>query len=152
MAQGLKVINYFYYFPIISPLGRAWPFIWQTEIPFTQGYLMQSLVEIGPVVLEKKMKMWKVYRWTDRQTDDGRQGIRKAHLSFQLRWAKNLLHDYIATYFKVVRGFTACLKTYSENLTDTSIGLKNLYPKIFWNSSAYYVVTKQLYLKGTNVD
>ena len=35
------------------------------------------------------MKMWKVYRQTDRQTDDGRQVIRKAHLSFQLRWAKN---------------------------------------------------------------
>ena len=26
--------------------------------------------------------------WTDRQTDEGRQVIRKAHLSFQLRWAK----------------------------------------------------------------
>ena len=56
---------------------------------------MPSLVEIGPVVLEKKMKMWKVYRQTDRQTDrrtdDGRHVIRKAHLSFQLRWAKNTL-------------------------------------------------------------
>ena len=31
---------------------------------------MPSLVEIGPVVLGKKMKMWKVYRQTDRQTDD----------------------------------------------------------------------------------
>ena len=31
---------------------------------------------------------------TDRQTDDGRQVIRKAHLSFQLRWAKNyMLHS-----------------------------------------------------------
>ena len=59
---------------------------------------MPSLVEIGPVVLEKKMKMWKVYRLTDgqtdRQTDDGRQVIRKAHLSFQLRWAKNISHDF----------------------------------------------------------
>ena len=53
---------------------------------------MPSLVEIGPVVKEKKMKMWKVYRQTDGrtdgQTDDERQVIRKAHLSFQLRWAK----------------------------------------------------------------
>ena len=30
---------------------------------------MPSLVEIGPVVLEKKMKMLKVYRQTDRRTD-----------------------------------------------------------------------------------
>ena len=68
----------------------------QTWIPFTQGCFVPSLVEIGPVVLKKKMKMWKVYRQTDgrdRQTDgqidDGRQVIRKAHLSFQLRRAKN---------------------------------------------------------------
>ena len=58
---------------------------------------MPSLVEIGPVVLEKKSKIGKVYRrtdrqtdgqtdgQTDRQTDDGRKAIRKAHLSFQLR-------------------------------------------------------------------
>ena len=29
--------------------------------PFTQRCFVPSLVEIGPVVLEKKMKMWKVY-------------------------------------------------------------------------------------------
>ena len=44
------------------------------------------------MVLEKMMKMWKVYRPTDgrmdRQTEEGRQVIRKDHLSFQLRWAK----------------------------------------------------------------
>ena len=56
---------------------------------------MPSLVEIGPLVLDKKMKMWKVYRQTDRQRDrqtdrktDGQIVIRKAHLSFQLRLAK----------------------------------------------------------------
>ena len=54
-----------------------------TWIPFTQGCFVPSLVEIGPVVLEKKSKIGKVYR----QTDDGRQAIRKAYLSFQLRWA-----------------------------------------------------------------
>ena len=81
-------------------LLTSWEFIGssfeQTWIPFTQGCFVPSLVEIGPVVpvvLEKKMKMWKVYRQTDgrtdRQIDAGRQVIRKAHLSFQLRWAKN---------------------------------------------------------------
>ena len=54
---------------------------------------MPNLAEIGPVDLEKKSKIGKVYRWTDRQTDgqtdDGRKEIRKAHLSFQLRRAKN---------------------------------------------------------------
>ena len=33
----------------------------QTWIHFTQGYFVSSLVEIGSVVLEKKMNMWKVY-------------------------------------------------------------------------------------------
>ena len=37
-------------------------------------------------------RRWKCEKFTDRQTDgptdDGRQVIRKAHLSFQLRWAK----------------------------------------------------------------
>ena len=65
------------------------PLFEQTWIPFTQGYFVPSLVEIGPVILEKKMKMWKVYRQTDGRTDDRQQVIRKAHLSFQLRWAKN---------------------------------------------------------------
>ena len=68
----------------LSPLweGRG-PSFEQTWIPFTQGYFVPSLVEIGLVVLEKKMKMWKVYRQTDGRTDgwtnDGRQVIRKAH-------------------------------------------------------------------------
>ena len=32
--------------------------------------------------------MWKVYRQTDGQTDDGQQVIRKVHFSVQLRWVK----------------------------------------------------------------
>ena len=54
----------------LSPLGKGrGPSFEQIWIPFTQGCFVPSLVEIGPVVLEKKMKMWKVYRQTDRQTD-----------------------------------------------------------------------------------
>ena len=55
---------------LLSPLweGRG-PSFEHTWIPFTQGYFVPSLVEIGPVVLEKKMKMWKVHRQTDGRTD-----------------------------------------------------------------------------------
>ena len=70
--------------------GRG-PSFEETWILFAQGYFVPNLVEIGPVVLEKKMKMWKVYRQTDGRTDNGRQVIRKVHLSFQLRWAENLI-------------------------------------------------------------
>ena len=82
-------VNVFSLFRNYLPLekGRAL-FKKKTWINFTQEFGWN-----GPMVLEKKMKMWKVYRGTDartdRQTDDGRQVIRKAHLSFQLRWAKN---------------------------------------------------------------
>ena len=89
----------------LSPLWEGLgPSFEQTGIPFTQGYFMQSLVEIGAVVLEKKMKMWKVYRWTDRQTDrqtdDGRQVSRKTHLSFQLRWAENVKLSFLNYIYK----------------------------------------------------
>ena len=48
-AEDFKILSmYFCYFVIISHWKRAWPFI------FTQGCLVPSLVEIGPVVLEKK--------------------------------------------------------------------------------------------------
>ena len=64
-------------------------FIEQTWIPVIQRCFVPNLVEIGWMALEKKSKMWKVYRQTDGQTDIGRQVIRKAHLSFQFRWAEN---------------------------------------------------------------
>ena len=43
------------------PLEKGVPLYEQTWIPITQGHFVLSLVEIGLVVLEKKMKMWKVY-------------------------------------------------------------------------------------------
>ena len=83
--------KYFHYFIIslLSSLGKGrGPSFEQTWISFTQGCFVPSLVEIGPVLLEK-MKMWKVYRRTDRQ-----QKIRKAHFSFQLTWVKIMPHDH----------------------------------------------------------
>ena len=82
----------------ISQLSTLWkrcgPSLEQIWISFTRGYFVPSLVAIGPVVLEKKMKIWKVYRQTDRWWQ---QVIRKAYLSFQLRWAKKY---YIAMLFQ----------------------------------------------------
>ena len=46
---------YFHYFVIISPWKRAGSFIWTNLNPFTQRCFEPSLVEIGPVVLEKKI-------------------------------------------------------------------------------------------------
>ena len=53
------------FFPAILKLslleeGQGPSYEW-IFIPFTQWCFVPSLVEIGPVVLEKKMNMWKVY-------------------------------------------------------------------------------------------
>ena len=54
------------------------------ESSSTENFFVWNLVETGQLVL----KMWKVYRWTDRQTEEW-QVIRPAHSSLQLRWAKS---------------------------------------------------------------
>ena len=41
--------------------------------PFIQGCFVPSLVEIGPVVLENKLTMWKVYENDDDDNDDGQR-------------------------------------------------------------------------------
>ena len=78
--EFFNFVNVFSLFHNHLPLE---PLIWTNLNP-----LHQSLVEIGPVVLEKSMKMWKVY---DNANNIDRQGqilIRKAHLSLRLRWDK----------------------------------------------------------------
>ena len=76
-----------------SPLwkGRG-PSFEQTWIPFTQGCSVPSLVEIGPVVLEKKIfKVVNLFLLFPNHLPFGKDvALRKVHLSFQLRWAKNI--------------------------------------------------------------
>ena len=61
--------------PIISIfLKTKWSLFVKAWVHFTQGCFVPSLVKIGPVVPEKKMKMWNVYRQTDRQTDGRTDG------------------------------------------------------------------------------
>ena len=64
----------------------------KSECSSTKNALFPILVEIDSTVFEKKMKMWKVNRWTDRWTDDTQPMIRKAYLRFQIRWAKDACH------------------------------------------------------------
>ena len=62
---------YFHYFIIISPWKITGPFIWTNLNPLHPKRFVPSLVEIDPVVLEKKMKMWKVYAKAQEEDDDG---------------------------------------------------------------------------------
>ena len=77
MVLKKKIFIRFNLFFLIFQLSSLWewrgPSFEKTWIPFTQGYYVPSLVEIDQVVLENKMKMWKVYRRTDRRTDEGDQ-------------------------------------------------------------------------------
>ena len=80
---------YLRYFLIISAWKRVRPFIWTNLNPLhprTQECFVPSLVEIGPVVLEKKRKCEK-FMISTTMADNWQSVIRKAHLSLWLRWA-----------------------------------------------------------------
>ena len=51
---------YFRYFVTISSFKKAWPFVWNLN-PFIQGCFLPSLVDIGPLVVKKLIKMLNVY-------------------------------------------------------------------------------------------
>ena len=73
----LNIVNEFSLFRNYLPLEKGMALhLNKTWIPFTQGYFVQSLVEIGPVVLEKKMKMLKVYDNANDDDDNDNDGQR----------------------------------------------------------------------------
>ena len=87
-------LMYFCYFRIIPLWIKGMALRWTNLNFFTNGCFVPSLVEIGPMVLKKNSKIWKVYRktdrcnvpnlgeiQTDRQTEDGQEAIWKADLS-----------------------------------------------------------------------
>ena len=95
---------YFRYFVIIAPWKRAGPFIWTNLNPLHPRMLCAKFGWNWPSSSGEEVEnvnSLQTYGQTDRrtdgQTDDGRQVIRKAHLSFQLRWSKQLqpFHDVV---------------------------------------------------------
>ena len=79
------------YIVIISTWERKWPFIWTNLNPIHLRMLCAKLdwnwrSDSGE---EFKMKMWQVYRLTDRRTDDVDACDQTSSLEFQLGWAKN---------------------------------------------------------------
>ena len=52
------------------PLVKSGSFIWTNLNTLHKGFFVPSFVKIGQVVLEKKSKIRKIYRWADMQTDD----------------------------------------------------------------------------------
>jgi hypothetical protein len=83
-----KFSVYFYTFAIISHWRRAIPSIWTNlNPPPPQDDLCQVWLKLAQWFWRRSRKCKSLQ--TDGQTD-GQPAIRIAHLSFQLRWAKNL--------------------------------------------------------------
>ena len=105
----LNLSIYFYYIPIISPLGTTCPFIWTNLNPFHSEIISAMFGwnwPSGSGEKDENVKSLQTDGRTDRQADiqidDGRQVIRKAHLSFQLRWTKKECRLY---NFKVGKSY-----------------------------------------------
>ena len=81
LEKYLNFVNVFSLFSNYLPLEKGVTLLFeQIWIPLTQECFVPSLIEIFPVVLEKNLKVSKVYRRTDRQTTDNRR-------SEKLTWA-----------------------------------------------------------------
>ena len=73
-----RFLQFIFAILFLSPLGkRCDPLFEQTQIPFTHGCFVSSLVEIGFGVLDKKTKMWKFYE----NNNDTQLSIRRARVS-----------------------------------------------------------------------
>ena len=64
---------------------------------------MPSLVEIGPVALEKKMKMWKVYRQTHGQTIWRTTGDQKCSVKLSAQGANKKAIEHLGANKKFLR-------------------------------------------------
>jgi hypothetical protein len=87
----LKIFSVFLLFAIISPWRKAIPFILTIYNPLPKDDLCQVWLKLAQWFWRRsrKCKSLQTDERTDGQTDDGQRVIRIAHLSFQLRWAKN---------------------------------------------------------------
>jgi len=70
MRRFLNIYQNFHYFASYWALKGTSPFIWTDLNPYPQAWFLPSLVEIGPVVLEKKSIEEKLTDADD--ADDGR--------------------------------------------------------------------------------
>ena len=66
------------------------------ESPSPEDALCQVWLKLAQWFWRRR---WKCEKFIDTRTDDGQQPIRKAYLSFQLRWAKHSrTHGFILTF------------------------------------------------------
>ena len=86
--------------------------------PLTHGCFVLSLVEISPVVLEKEMKMWKVYRRTDSRTTDN---WRSEKLTWAFRSGDFKTSLYFRNFFSIADWFIFLLAIYDSAVPEACI-------------------------------
>ena len=76
LEKRIYLMLWMYILLFCNNLGKGrGPSFEQSWILFTQGCFVSSLIEIDPVVLEKKMTVWKVYENANNNAnDDNNQG------------------------------------------------------------------------------
>ena len=74
------------------------------ESPLPKDALCQVWLKLAWWFLRRRWKCESLK--TDRWTDDGQQAIRKAHLSFQLRWANKVKWPWKSTTDKTMKQIT----------------------------------------------
>ena len=117
-GRFLNFINVFSLFNYNLPLERTWPFIWTNFKPLYPMMLCAIFYLNWPSgSWEEDVNVKSIQ--TDGQTDEERQVIRKAHSSFQLRWAKkakgNFLNESLPHPLPCYR-FAECIKPLSQML------------------------------------
>ena len=108
------------YILLLFPLGKGCgPSFEQTWMHFSRGCFMPSLVKSGPVVLEKKLNMRKVYRQTEWQMNR-RQTTCDQKSSLELKtYSKKLLFYKFCVWFitQEAQGLNSHLSTIAHNNT-----------------------------------
>ena len=91
---------YIRYFVIISPLKSTCSFIWINLNLLHPRCFVPTLVKIGPVVQEKKMTMWKVYK-DDDDDDDRRRRRRQWRRTTDKLWSEKLTWAFCSGELKI---------------------------------------------------
>ena len=99
-----RILKYFQYNFTISLLsslveGHGRSFEKKNESPLPKDQVWLKLAQLF------WRRSWKCEKFTDGQTDDRQQAIRKDHLSFHLRWAKNSWQGQTKSIKKLIKIF-----------------------------------------------
>ena len=141
----VKIRQYIFVISLLFPLENGVALhLNKFESPSPKDALCQVWLKLAKWFCRR---WWKCEKFTaDRRTNDGQQAIRKAHLSFQLSWAKNVtlipqanwVEIYVHVLFKckstlMVQGYIVCFYVVFDVLEKFSLKWKC--PNFQWRAA-----------------